>query len=153
MKKSYSIDDINSSDIVIIARHFLESGLSLRAFAKQFCEFSHVTLREKLLKVLPNSKSDLYSEVTSYLENHRSKNIQEDEEARNRVLIAVDLLLNQNLYISEIAEKLDTTEMVIYRDLTKRLMEIDTINIDIKKQVLAKLEEHSRQNLNKKGRR
>lgn len=153
MKESYSIDDINSSSIVFIANHFLESGLSLRAFANQFCEFSHVTLREKFLRVLPNIKNDLYFDVCECLKNNRTKNINDDKIAQIRVLKAVDLFLNKNMFIHEVAEELNTTVMVIYRDLTRRLMEMDNVSSDIKKQVLVRLEEHSLQNLIVKGSR
>ena len=62
------------------------------------------------------------------------------------------MLLEEDLTVVEIAEALNSTEMTIYRDLTVRLMQIEDIDIDLKKQVLERLQEHSRANLVKKGR-
>ena len=147
MKENYTIDDANCANIINIANHFLESELSLRVFAKKYCDFSYVTLREKLLTVLPNANQDLYSKVITHLENRKSKNIKDDLEAKRRVLKATNLLLNDNFTVTEIALKLETTEMSIYRDLTRRLLELEEVSEDIKKQVLLRLEEHSLQNL------
>ena len=52
MDKMYTLDDINSQAIVKIAKHFLESGLSLRKFCDAYGSFSYITLREKFLTVL-----------------------------------------------------------------------------------------------------
>lgn len=143
MKENYSIDDVNSGNIVNVANHFLKSELSLREFAKKYCDFSHVTLREKFLCVLPGVKNELYVEVVNYLENRRSKSVINDAETRNRVLLVVDLFLNEDLYISEIASKLDTSEMTIYRDLTRRVMDMDIIPPLVKEEVKKRLEIHS----------
>ena len=150
--KKYSINDANSATIAYIASHFLESDLSLRAFCDQYCDFSHVTLRDKFNNVLNSVNETLYLLVMQRLEAKKAKSIHKDIEAQKRVKEAVYLLVAHNLMVEEIADILHSTEMTIYRDLTVRLMQIEDIDIDLKKQVLERLQEHSRANLVKKGR-
>ncbi len=145
--KKYSVADINENNITEIATHFLESGLSLRAFASTFCTFSHVTLRSKFYRLLPLVNTNLYEQVIAKLEQNRAKNIKEDPESRLRVLLAVKYLIESDLTIPEIAEKLGSTEFIIYRDLTTRMMELEELNNDVKRQVLLKLQDHKRYNL------
>ena len=68
--KKYRVAEINENNIVEIATHFLESGLSLRAFASTFCTFSHVTLRSKFYKTLPIVNQSLYEQIK---ENYKMK--------------------------------------------------------------------------------
>lgn len=150
--KIYSIEEANSDDIIKIAEHFLTSDLSLRSFASLYCHFSYITLRDKFLKILPMYSKDLYEKVKGKLQSKNTKNINEDIESIQRVIAAVTLLLEDNLTVSQIAERLNSTEMTIYRDLTVRLMQIENLDVNLKKQVLERLQDHSRANLVKKGR-
>ena len=150
--KRYTIEQANSDDIIKIANHFVDSDLSLRVFANNYCHFSYITLRDKFLKILPDYNWSLYEQITRKLQNKKTRNINDDLEGMKRVFKAVALLLNEDLTVLEIAEILNSTEMTIYRDLTVRLMQIEDLDINIKKQVLERLQEHSKKNLAKKGR-
>ena len=150
--KIYTIEQANSEDLIIIAKHFLDSDLSLRSFANLYCHFSYITLRDKFLKILPNFNYFLYKKIVEKLQTKKTKNINSDSEGIKRVLKAVVMLLEEDLTVVEIADALNSTEMTIYRDLTVRLMQIEDIDINLKKQVLERLQEHSRANLAKKGR-
>ena len=149
MEKLYNIDDANTSKIEQIASHFLASNLSLRKFCEMYCLFSHVTLREKFLDVLPFVNKDTYMKVMDKLERKRAKNVKEDYEAKLRVLTAIKLLLEQDLTVPQIANALNSTEMTIYRDLTRRIDLIEEITPDIKKEVLLRLKDHRYFNLRK----
>ena len=149
MEKLYNIEDANTGKIEQIARHFLISNLSLRNFCDMYCSFSHVTLRDKFLNILPFINDQLYKEIKNRLEFKRAKKVTEDNEAKIRVLKAIKLLIEKNLTVSQIAEELNTTEMTIYRDLTRRIDMIDEINSNLKKQILLRLQEHKNNNLNK----
>ena len=151
MVKMYTLDDINSQAIVKIAKHFLESGLSLRKFCDAYGSFSYITLREKFLTVLPFVNKEVALLVQEKLEKKRPKKVEEDKEAQERVLKAISLLLEQDMTISQIALELNSTEMTIYRDLTVRLKQLPISN-EIKKEVLMRLREHSLNNLIPKGR-
>ena len=150
--KIYTIEQANSEDLIIIAKHFLDSDLSLRSFANLYCHFSYITLRDKFLKILPDFNYFLYKKIVEKLQTKKTKNINSDSEGIKRVLKAAVMLLEEDLTVVEIADALNSTEMTIYRDLTVRLMQIEDIDINLKKQVLEKLQEHSRANLVKKGR-
>ena len=150
--KTYTVEQANSDDIIKIAEHFLDSNLSLRLFTEAYCHFSYITLRDKFLKILPNYNLSLYKKIVEKLQTKKTKNINSDSEGIKRVLKAVVMLLEEDLTVVEIADALNSTEMTIYRDLTVRLMQIEDIDINLKKQVLEKLQEHSRANLVKKGR-
>lgn len=149
--KIYPIEEANSDDIIKIAEYFLVSGLSLRSFANLYCHFS-ITLRDKFLKVLPIYNKDLYEKVKAKLQSKNTRNINEDIEAIQRVITATTLLLEDNLTVSQIAQQLNSTEMTTYRDLTVRLMQMEGVSTDLKKEVLKRLKDHSRANLDKKGR-
>ena len=118
MDKMYNIDDANSCKIKEIAEFFLESGLSLRSFCNLYCLFSHVTLREKFLNVLPFVDKEMAEKVKEKLESKRAKNINDDYEAKIRTLSAIKMLMERNLTVKEIDEELNTTEMIIFRDLS-----------------------------------
>ena len=153
MEKLYTLDDANSPNIKIIAYHFLTSGLSLRLFAKKYCDFSYVTLRTKLLSSSIIATNDLIlKQIKEKLAQYKAKNIDEDDIARQRTLRAIELLLKENLTIIEIAEILNSSEMTIYRDLTKRAFLLSEIDVKTKREILFKLKEHSKNNLSKKGR-
>ena len=51
--------------------------------------------------------------------------------------------------INEIAEELNTTEMIIYRDLTKRALIMEEIDSNLKRQILLRLQDHKNYNLTK----
>ncbi len=148
--KKYRVADINENNIVEIATHFLESGLSLRAFASTFCTFSHVTLRSKFYKTLPIVNQSLYEQIKEKLEQNRAKSIDEDPEVRLRTLLAIKYLLEEDLTITEIAERLNSTEFTIYRDLTTRMMNLEELNSETKRQILLKLQDHKRYNLQRR---
>ena len=151
MDKMYSLDDINSQAIVRVAKHFLESDLSLRKFCAAYGNFSYITLREKFLTVLPFVNKEVALQVQERLEKKRPKKVEEDMEARERVAKAISLLLDQDMTVSQIALELNSTEMTIYRDLTVRINQLPISN-EIKKEVLMHLREHSLNNLISKGR-
>lgn len=150
--KKYSINDANSAAIAYIASHFLESDLSLRAFCDQYCDFSHVTLRDKFNNVLNSVNETLYLLVMQRLEAKKAKSIHKDIEAQKRVKEAVYLLVAHNLTVEEIADILHSTEMTIYRDLTRRINDLDDISMETKKAVCLKLKEHRMNNIGFKGR-
>ena len=152
MDRKYNIDDASSGKIVDIASHFLASNLSLRAFAKEYCDFSHVTLRKKFLTTLPTINDLLSKQIKAKLDESRAKNIHEDHLAKIRTLSAIDLLLKEDLTIPEIAEYLNSTEMTIYRDLTRRAPMMEEISPELQKEILLRLQDHSRYNLINKGR-
>ena len=152
MEQKYNIDDASSGKIIDIANHFLASNLSLRAFAKEYCDFSYVTLRKKLLMLLPTINSLISKQVKEKLDESRAKNIHEDHLAKIRTLSAIDLLLKDDLTISEIAKYLNSTEMTIYRDLTRRAFLLEEISKETQKEILLRLRDHSSYNLINKGR-
>ena len=151
-EKKYTLDDINSANIINIAEHFIDSDFSLRVFAQEYCEFSYWTLRDKFLHVLPFIEKSLYEQVVNCLQERKAKNIKEDALARLRTLSSIDLLLKKDFTVAQIAQELNTTPMIIYRDLTKRAMSLDEISEETKAQILNKLQDHSRYNLVNKGR-
>ena len=152
MDRKYNIDDASSGKILEIANHFLARNLSLITFAKEYCDFSHVTLRKKLLTVLPTINVLVSKQIKEKLDESRAKNIDEDPLARIRTLSAIDLLLKEDLTIPKIAEYLNSTEMTIYRDLTKRAPMMEEISPELQKEILLRLQDHSRYNLVNKGR-
>lgn len=143
----YTIEEANTVSIAKIALHFLESGMSLRNFASNYCEFSHVTLRNKFYTILSSTNKELYNHILEKLESKRGKSIEENSEARLRTLYAIKYLLEEDLTISEIAQRLNSTEFTIYRDLTQRAMQLDEIGKETKKEILMKLQDHKRYNL------
>ena len=149
MDKMYNIDDANSCKIKEIAEFFLESWLSLWNFCNLYCLFSHVTLREKFLNVLPFVDKEMAEKVKEKLESKRAKNINDDYEAKIRTLSAIKMLMERNLTVKEIAEELNTTEMIIYRDLTKRALIMEEIDSNLKRQILLRLQDHKNYNLTK----
>lgn len=149
MDKMYNIDDANTCKIKEIAELFLNSSLSLRGFSDLYCSFSHVTLREKFLNVLPFVDKEIYNAVREKLESKRAKKITEDNEAKIRTLTAIKMLLERNLTVGEIAAELNTTEMTIYRDLTRRIDLIEEVNPNLKRQILLRLRDHKNFNLTK----
>ncbi len=151
IKQSYTIDDANSKNLICLALDFLDSNLFLREFAKEYCDFSHVTLRSRLVNTLPLLDEVLSAEVSTKLNSRKGKSVHEDIKAQERILRAVSMLLNDNLTIEEIAQVEGTTIMTIYRDLTKRLHQMKGISPEIEKAVLLKLKEHSLENLIPKG--
>ena len=54
--------------------------------------------------------------------------------------------------VEEIADILHSTEMTIYRDLTRRINDLDDISMETKKAVCLKLKEHRMNNIGFKGR-
>ena len=149
MDKMYNIDDANSCKIKEIAEFFLESWLSLWNFCNLYCLFSHVTLLEKFLNVLPFVDKEMAEKVKEKLESKRAKNINDDYEAKIRTLSAIKMLMERNLTVKEIAEELNTTEMIIYRDLTKRALIMEEIDSNLKRQILLRLQDHKNYNLTK----
>ena len=152
MDRKYNIDDASSGKILEIANHFLARNLSLRTFAKEYCDFSHVNKKKKLLTVLPTINVLVSKQIKEKLDESRAKNIDEDPLARIRTLSAIDLLLKEDLTIPKIAEYLNSTEMTIYRDLTKRAPMMEEISPELQKEILLRLQDHSRYNLVNKGR-
>ena len=94
-------------------------GMSFREIAKEV-EQSHVTVRDNITNKIKDIAPDVYRKVQEKIESNTEKTIK-DSDVRNRVLVAYKLLTEENKTIGEIACLLDTTENVIYRDLTTRL--------------------------------
>ncbi len=94
-------------------------GMSFREIAKEVGQ-SHVTVRDNITNKIRDVAPDVYRKVQEKIEANSEKTIK-DSEVRNRVLASYKLLVEENKTISEIATLLETTENVIYRDLTSRL--------------------------------
>ena len=94
-------------------------GMSFREIAKEVGQ-SHVTVRDNITNKIKDVAPDVYWKVQEKIEANSEKTIK-DSDVRNRVLASYKLLVEENKTITEIATFLETTENVIYRDLTSRL--------------------------------
>lgn len=126
------------------ANLYLE-GYSLREVAALTGQ-SHVTVRRNFQEKL-KEVGHIYVQVMAKMQDNLPESIK-NKDVMKRVLEAYDLCVNHNMTVLEIAEKLGTTEMVIYRDLTKRLKqyhEIDsyTVNREMIEKVALSLKNHS----------
>ena len=101
------------------------SGMSYRQIAKVVGQ-SYVTVRDNLTVKIRYIAPNKYMEVMEKIEENKEKSI-EDASVRERVLEAYRLLTTENNTVIEIADILGTTEFTIYRDLTKRLNELNNI--------------------------
>ncbi len=101
-------------------------GKSLREIAALTGQ-SHVTVKRNFDVRLKVYSLSLYYDVQEKLVQNQPETI-EDEKVSERVLLAYDLLVNQDKMVIEIAEELNTNEFIIYRDLTKRLPMIHQIS-------------------------
>ena len=110
------------------------SGMSYRQIAKIVGQ-SHVTVRTNITERLKKVAPEKYYEV---LEN--TEKTVKDCEVRERILTSYKLL-TENKTIVDIANILGTTEFTIYRDLTKRLIELSEIAPEIVTEEMVKIAE------------
>ncbi len=106
-------------NILINQANMYLRGMSFREIAKEVGQ-SHVTVRDNLTNKLKNMDPSLHSKVQAKVAENSEKTIK-DSEVRNRVLASYKLLVEENKTIAQIADALDVTENVTYRDLTSRL--------------------------------
>ncbi len=149
------MEEINALSLAIghlyLAREPKE--YSLRDLAKIF-GISHISIRNKLL-ALKNIDFSLYCDVVDEMERRQPESLKK-EHVQKRVLKAISLFLKGDMTVIQIAETLDTTEFVIYRDLTVRAPQINDYLTDIKieENILIEITEilakHSKDNLVKK---
>ena len=130
---------INQADMYL-------SGMSYRQIAKEVGQ-SHVTVRTNIIERLRKINLEKYYKVLEKVEENKEKTVN-DSEVRKRILTSYKLLTEENKTIIEIANILGTTEFTIYRDLTKRLKELNEIAPDIVQSEMVKrveriLKEHS----------
>lgn len=145
------------NEVIVDQAKLYLSGMSFRKIAEIY-RISHVTVRDNLLvklkKISPSLRgadADLYDQVVAASKGNQAKKI-DDAEIQSRILQAYDLLVNENLPVKEIAKRLNTTEFIIYRDLTKRLEMLNKLNASlVTPQMLetaaAVLSKHSNDNL------
>ena len=113
---------INQADMYL-------SGMSYRQIAKEVGQ-SHVTVRTNIIERLRKIDLEKYYKVLEKVEENTEKTVN-DSEVRKQILTSYKLLTEENKTIIEIANILGTTEFTIYRDLTKRLKELNEIAPDI----------------------
>ena len=126
------------------------SGMSYRQIAKVVGQ-SYVTVRDNITVKIKNIAPKKYEEVMKKIEENKEKSI-DDALVRERILEAYRLLVAENKTVIEIADILGTTEFTIYRDLTKRLKELNSIAPEIVSdemltKVASTLKKHSSDNI------
>ena len=105
------------------------SGMSYRQIAKEVGQ-SYVTVRDNITTKMKSFDSDKYDEVLKKIDDNKEKTV-DDSAVRERILEAYRLLVAENKTVIEIADILGATEFTIYRDLTKRLKELNNIAPEI----------------------
>ena len=105
------------------------SGMSYRQIAKVVGQ-SYVTVRDNITVKIRYIAPKKYEEVMKKIEENKEKSI-DDALVRERILEAYRLLITENKTVIEIADILGATEFTIYRDLTKRLKELNNIAPEI----------------------
>ena len=135
--------------VLLQAKLYLGGGKSLREIAALTGQ-SHVTVKRNFDVRLKDISLTIYLKVQEKLADNKEDTV-EDEKVSERVLLAYDLLVNQDKKVIEIAEELGTTEFIIYRDLTKRLSMIHQISPQlVSKEMLKNVEltfkRHSNEN-------
>lgn len=126
---------------------------SLRDLGKML-GVSHVVIRENLL-ALQNIDRGLYLDVIDEMERRQPDSLKKDE-VKKRVLQVISMFSKGDMTVVQIAGELDTTEFVVYRDLTVRAPKINDYITDMKVQqslldnIPLILEKHSKENLTKK---
>lgn len=142
----------DSGYLVEIANMYL-SGSSLREIAGCY-DKSHITIRNDLVNRLSDYNPKLYNEVRNAMEERLPDSLKK-ETVQNRVLRVISLYIEENLTVSQIAENIESTEFIVYRDLTIRAKNINKFvpgifsEDDIKK-IDETLENHKISNLNKR---
>ncbi len=126
------------------------SGMSYRQIAKVVGQ-SYVTVRNNITVKIKNIAPKKYEEVMKKIEENKEKSI-DDALVRERILEAYRLLVAENKTVIEIVDILGTTEFTIYRDLTKRLKELNSIAPEIVSdemltKVASTLKKHSSDNI------
>ncbi len=105
--------------ILINQANMYLNGMSFREIAREVGQ-SHVTIRDNITNKLKNMDPSLHSKVQAKVVENSEKTIK-DSEVRNRVLASYKLLVEENKTVAQIADALDVSENVTYRDLTSRL--------------------------------
>lgn len=127
-------------------------NFSTRSIAKFFTE-NEFSISNNTVNIYLNSLEKLdkknYEIIRDYLEKNKPKTVN-DKDVQIRVLEATKLLLS-DYTVEQIADILSSTKDTIYRDLVKRLPQIET-NKEILEKVNSILTKHSLENiqLNKK---
>lgn len=137
-------------NILINQANMYLKGMSFREIAKKVGQ-SHVTVRDNLTNKLKNMDPSLHSKVQAKVAENSEKTIK-DSEVRNRVLASYKLLVEENKTIAQIANALDVTENVTYRDLTSRLTMLheaypEFVTSDMLTQTKIVLQKHSLSNI------
>ena len=135
--------------IIAIADYVIENKASTRSTAKYFTDkgikISNNTvfslLNGEILKISAPKK---FEKVQEILNSNLSRRTFTDENVLIRMSKAFNLLL-QGYTVSQIAKELDTTEMVVYRDLTSRLEKLE--DKELMKLVSDELKKHKMDNL------
>ena len=128
-------------------------NFSTRSIAKFFTE-NEFSISNNTVNIYLNSLEKLdkknYEIIRDYLEKNKPKTVN-DKDVQIRVLEATKLLLS-DYTVEQIADILSSTKDTIYRDLVKRLPQIET-NKEILEKVNSILTKHSLENiqLNKKN--
>lgn len=106
-------------------------GISLREIAKRY-KVSHVTVHYNLSYRLGKIDKTLYEKVGEKLESNRSSKLSiKESDVVERILNAYRLLVFEDKSVEEISKILKTPYLVIYRDLTIRLRNINAIAPEI----------------------
>ncbi len=123
-------------------------GLSLRHIGEKL-SVSHITVRN-ILNSIEFIDPSLFILIRNKMEENKPDSL-EKPEVLKRVLVVLDLFLNYDMTVIEIANKLNSTEFIIYRDLTARLPHINEytdqkVTNEVFESVLNKLKIHSMNN-------
>ncbi len=142
-------DEEMNKNINMIADYIIKTKCSTRKAAlyakEQGFPISNNTVHTLMIHKLPLINLQKYEKVKSIFEANKPKTIQ-DKDTLKRVLEATNLLLD-GFNVLEIAEKLSSTQDIIYDDLTSRLPKIDYIKAQ---EVKEKLEKNRLNNLQRK---
>lgn len=132
-----------------IADFVIETKSSTRTTAEYFTKngikISNATVSNLLNgKELKHCFPEKYETVQKILNEKNTSQVIHDEQALIRTKQAIELSL-KGYTIPQIADLLETTEFVIYRDLTRRIKKLD--NKELVSLIEKELEEHRIQNL------
>lgn len=139
---------MDTKERILKQAHMYLEGYSLRQIALETNQ-SHVSVYYNLQNKLKEYDLNLYNEVMTRLKQNQAQTI-DSKVVSDRVKTSSRLLREEDKTVEVIAEELETTPAVIYRDLTKRLVDlsnIDEVTTEEVREVLQKLQEHKMNNL------
>lgn len=139
-------------ELVLNEAELYLNGYSLREIAKIY-NHSYITVRNNLTNRLKNYNINLWIEVQDMLNENKERNIR-NVGVQKRVLTSLKYLIEQDLKIDEIANIMGVTVFTTYRDLTKRLKELNSIHPELVSDEMLEnaasiLNSHRLENLNK----